>query len=92
MIECEALTKRFGAFTAVDHVNFAISRGSIYVFAGMIFFAIAQWIISAMLPKSRADHRITWFKVSAQNMESIHSHDAFAMVEWSRPETAGSIA
>ena len=27
MIECEGLTKRFGNFTAVDHVSFSVARG-----------------------------------------------------------------
>jgi ABC-type multidrug transport system ATPase subunit len=34
MIECEGLAKRFGAFTAVDNVGFAIRRGSIFGFLG----------------------------------------------------------
>src|SRR6187549_417440 len=34
MIECAGLTKRFGAFTAVDHVTLAVSRGSIFGFLG----------------------------------------------------------
>jgi ABC-type multidrug transport system ATPase subunit len=34
MIECEGLTKRFGHFTAVDHVSFAIAKGSIFGFLG----------------------------------------------------------
>ena len=34
MIECEGLTKRFGTFTAVDHVSFSIGRGSIFGFLG----------------------------------------------------------
>ena len=34
MIVCENLTKRFGHFTAVDHVNFAVSKGSIFGFLG----------------------------------------------------------
>ena len=34
MIECEGLTKRFGAFTAVDDVRFAIRRGAIFGFLG----------------------------------------------------------
>ncbi len=34
MIECEGLTKRFGAFTAVDHVSFSIAKGSIFGFLG----------------------------------------------------------
>jgi ABC-type multidrug transport system ATPase subunit len=34
MIECDGLTKRFGAFTAVDHVSFSVARGSIFGFLG----------------------------------------------------------
>jgi len=34
MIECEALTKRFGAFTAVDAVSFKVAKGSIFGFLG----------------------------------------------------------
>src|SRR5436190_520869 len=34
MIECDGLTKRFGTFTAVDHVSFSVSRGSIFGFLG----------------------------------------------------------
>jgi ribosome-dependent ATPase len=33
-IVAENLTRRFGAFTAVDHVNFAIERGEIFGFLG----------------------------------------------------------
>jgi len=32
MIECDGLTKRFGSFTAVDHVSFSVARGSIFGF------------------------------------------------------------
>jgi ABC-type multidrug transport system ATPase subunit len=34
MIECQNLTKRFGHFTAVDHVTFSIGKGSIFGFLG----------------------------------------------------------
>jgi ABC-type multidrug transport system ATPase subunit len=34
MIECEDLTKRFGTFTAVDHVSFKVGKGSIFGFLG----------------------------------------------------------
>ena len=34
MISCDALTKRFGHFTAVDHVSFAVAKGSIFGFLG----------------------------------------------------------
>jgi ABC-type multidrug transport system ATPase subunit len=34
MIECAGLTKRFGTFTAVDHVSFSVGKGSIFGFLG----------------------------------------------------------
>jgi ABC-type multidrug transport system ATPase subunit len=34
MIECERLTKRFGTFTAVEHVSFSVSKSSIFGFLG----------------------------------------------------------
>ena len=34
MIECDALSKRFGTFTAVNHVSFSVSKGSIFGFLG----------------------------------------------------------
>jgi ABC-type multidrug transport system ATPase subunit len=34
MIECENLTKRFGHFTAVDHVGIKVDKGSIFGFLG----------------------------------------------------------
>jgi ABC-type multidrug transport system ATPase subunit len=34
MIVCEGLTRRFGHFTAVDHVTFSVAKGSIFGFLG----------------------------------------------------------
>src|SRR3954464_11674242 len=34
MIECQNLTRRFGHFTAVDHVTFSVAKGSIFGFLG----------------------------------------------------------
>src|SRR5205814_6451663 len=34
MIACENLTRRFGSFTAVDHVSFTVNKGSIFGFLG----------------------------------------------------------
>jgi ABC-type multidrug transport system ATPase subunit len=34
MIACDGLTKRFGTFTAVDHVSFVVGKGSIFGFLG----------------------------------------------------------
>jgi GTP cyclohydrolase IB len=36
----------------------------------------------------RSDARVTWFKVDAANMESIHNHAAFARMTWERPKTS----
>src|SRR5215510_14871219 len=34
MIECEGLTRRFGHFTAVDHVSLKVAKGAIFGFLG----------------------------------------------------------
>ena len=34
MIQCENLTKRFGHFTAMDHVSFSVAKGDIFGFLG----------------------------------------------------------
>ena len=34
-----------------------------------------------------ADTRIAWFSLHVENHESIHNHNAFATIEWSRPTT-----
>ena len=31
-----------------------------------------------------ADERVSWFRVKAVNQESIHNHNAYASIEWSR--------
>src|SRR6202041_861706 len=31
--------------------------------------------------KANADSRITWYRVEAENYESIHNHNAYAMIE-----------
>src|SRR5436190_3653824 len=34
MIQCQGLTRRFGQFTAVDHVSFKVGKGAIFGFLG----------------------------------------------------------
>ena len=34
VIKVEELTKRFGAFTAVDHISFTVEKGEIFGFLG----------------------------------------------------------
>lgn len=55
--------------------------------------AFVEDIVRNVAVRLRADERVSWFRATVTNMESIHDHDAFAMVEWARhPETvAGSI-
>ncbi|QQL44669.1 GTP cyclohydrolase FolE2 [Sulfuriroseicoccus oceanibius] len=36
--------------------------------------------------RSQGDENIKWFRVEAENFESIHNHNAFAEVEWTRGE------
>ncbi|HEU0021366.1 MAG TPA: GTP cyclohydrolase FolE2 [Dehalococcoidia bacterium] len=36
----------------------------------------------------KADKRVAWFRVQVVNHESIHSHNVFANVEWTRPESS----
>lgn len=42
---------------------------------------IARDVAAALMD----DQRIKWFKVNCRNEESIHNHDAFATIEWTRP-------
>ncbi|HEY4780788.1 MAG TPA: GTP cyclohydrolase, FolE2/MptA family [Chthoniobacterales bacterium] len=34
-----------------------------------------------MAVKANADPRIPWYKIEAENYESIHNHNAYAMIE-----------
>jgi GTP cyclohydrolase I len=34
------------------------------------------------------DQRVAWFRVQVENHESIHSHNVFAEVEWTRPDSS----
>lgn len=37
--------------------------------------------------RTRRDPNVRWFRVEAENHESIHNHNAFAVVEWKRGES-----
>jgi GTP cyclohydrolase I len=41
-------------------------------------------IVRNVVLRLQEDKRVVWFRVSAENYESIHNHNAFAMVEWKR--------
>jgi len=39
-------------------------------------------LVREVTRRLRRDDNFTWFKVEAENFESIHNHSAYAMVEW----------
>ena len=38
--------------------------------------------------KLQEDTRVQWFQVHVVNHESIHNHNAFAKIQWTRPESS----
>jgi GTP cyclohydrolase I len=46
--------------------------------------AFVEDIVRDVALRLQQDSRIVWFKVHALNQESIHNHNAFAQIEWSR--------
>jgi ABC-type multidrug transport system ATPase subunit len=71
MIECEKLTKRFGHFTAVDHVSFAVGKGSIFGFLGPNGSGKSTVIrmLCGLLEPSDGQGRIAGFDVARQTEE-----------------------
>jgi len=43
-------------------------------------------VVRSVAVKLKGDPRILWARVSAESMESIHNHNAYAMIEFSRRE------
>ena len=41
-------------------------------------------IVRNVAVQMQADGRIAWFRVKVLSYESIHNHDAFALLEWER--------
>jgi len=71
MIQCEALTKRFGHFTAVDHVSFSVAKGSIFGFLGPNGSGKSTVIrmLCGLLEPSEGHGRIAGFDVARQTEE-----------------------
>ncbi len=40
-------------------------------------------VVRSVAIRLREDERVAWFRIRAENQESIHNHSAFACVEWS---------
>jgi len=47
--------------------------------------AFVEDIVRDVAIRLQQDERIIWFRVHALNQESIHNHNAFAQIVWSRP-------
>lgn len=71
MIECENLTKRFGHFTAVDHVSFKVTKGSIFGFLGPNGSGKSTVIrmLCGLLEPTEGSARIGGFDVTKQTEE-----------------------
>jgi ABC-type transporter Mla maintaining outer membrane lipid asymmetry ATPase subunit MlaF len=46
MIEARGLTRRYGEWLAVDHVDFAVARGEVFGFLGTLLQRSAAWAAS----------------------------------------------
>src|SRR6476620_5060858 len=71
MIECEGLTKRFGHFTAVDHVSIKVTKGSIFGFLGPNGSGKSTVIrmLCGLLEPTEGSARIGGFDVAKQTDE-----------------------
>jgi len=69
-IEAEGLTKRFGAFTAVDHVSLAIERGEIFGFLGSngCGKTTTMKMLTGLLPPSEGWARLFGQEIDPHNL------------------------
>src|SRR5436189_6281387 len=68
MIECDGLTRRFGQFTAVDHVTVKVDKGAIFGFLGPNGSGKSTVIrmLCGLLEPSDGKGRIAGFDVATQ--------------------------
>lgn len=71
VIEARGLTKRYGDFTAVDHVDFNIQRGEIFGFLGSngCGKTTTMKMLTGLLPASEGDAFLFGQRVTAVDME-----------------------
>jgi ribosome-dependent ATPase len=71
-IEAEGLTKRFGNFTAVDHVSFRIERGEIFGFLGSngCGKTTTMKMLTGLLPASEGTARLFGRNPDAHDLET----------------------
>jgi ribosome-dependent ATPase len=69
-IEAKNLTRRFGAFTAVDHVNFRIGRGEIFGFLGSngCGKSTTMKMLTGLLPATEGEALLFGKKLDAGDM------------------------
>ncbi len=72
VIEVQDLTKKFGDFTAVDHINFNIKQGEIYAFLGPngCGKTTTMKMITGLLPATSGVHKI-FGKASSNNLIQV---------------------
>ncbi|HEV7259202.1 MAG TPA: ribosome-associated ATPase/putative transporter RbbA [Bosea sp. (in: a-proteobacteria)] len=71
-IEAEGLTRRFGNFTAVDHVSFRIERGEIFGFLGSngCGKSTVMKMLTGLLPASEGTARLFGKPMGSNDMET----------------------
>jgi ribosome-dependent ATPase len=71
-IEAEGLTKRFGSFTAVDHVSFRIEQGEIFGFLGSngCGKTTTMKMLTGLLPASEGEASLFGEKVDTKDIET----------------------
>jgi ribosome-dependent ATPase len=71
-IEARGLTRRFGDFTAVDHVSFRIERGEIFGFLGSngCGKTTTMKMLTGLLPASAGEARLFGQSVDAQALQT----------------------
>ena len=71
-IEAHGLTKKFGSFTAVDHVSFRIERGEIFGFLGSngCGKTTTMKMMAGLLPATEGDARLFGREVDANDIET----------------------
>ena len=69
-IKAQGLTKRFGDFTAVDHVSFAIERGEIFGFLGSngCGKTTTMKMLTGLLPASEGEAELFGTRVDANDL------------------------
>ncbi len=70
-IEAEGLTQKFGAFTAVDHVSFRITKGEIFGFLGSngCGKSTTMKMLTGLLPPTEGTSTLFGQKMDANDME-----------------------